>query len=144
MPEVGRDDREYWLKLLMGLSIEAHRLGEKLFEEEKLFDPDEEIREQKMAVYGFECECNARNARLINSAPLSARQRALMKWRYIKKRPWSDVFRFMNTTLRYTYEIHKRALQRVLTANASEDFKVEYHDEKARLDALNPYVAECE
>ena len=126
----------------MGLAIEAHRLGEKLFEEEKLLDSDGSVQTAKLAVYGFECECNARNARLISSAPLSARQRALMKWRYIKKRPWSDVFRFMNTTLRYTYSIHKRALQRVLKANMGKDFKEEYLAEKARLDGINPYVDE--
>ncbi len=142
MPEIGRDDREYWLKMLMKLGVEAHRLGENLFEEERLFDPNGSVREQKMAVYGFECECNARNSRLIDSVALSARQRALMKWRYIKKKPWGDVFRFMNTTLRYTYEMHKRALQRVLIANEGRDFKEEYHAEKARLDKLNPYTKE--
>lgn len=142
MPEIGRDDREYWLKMLMGLSIEAHRLGEKLFEEEKLLDVDGSVRKAKVEVYRFECECNARNARLIDSAVLSARQRSLMKWRYLKKKPWKNIFRYMNTTLRYVYKIHKRALQRVLSANAAEDFKAEYHDEKARMAALDPYAAE--
>ena len=144
MPEVGRDDLEYWLKMLMRLGVDAHRLGEELFEEEKLFDPDGSVRESKMEVYLFECECNARNSQLINSAALSDRQRKLMKWRYIKKKPWGDISRFLNTTLRYTYRIHKRALQRILTANTGEDFKTLYHAEKARLDAANPYSAEYE
>lgn len=142
MPEVGRDDREYWLKRLMSLSIEAHRLGEQLREEELLLDSDGSVREKKKAVYGFECECNARNSRLIDSAALSARQRRLMKWRYIKKKPWADVFRYLNTTLRYTYDIHKRALRRVSAANEGEDFKAEYHNERARLDTLGPYIGE--
>lgn len=142
MPEIGRDDREYWLKRLMSLGIEAHRLGEKLREEELLLDPDGTVREAKMTVYVFECECNARNIRLIQSAPMSDRQRKLMKWRYIKKRSWKDIFCFMNTTMRYTYDIHKRALKRILAVNEGEDFKAEYLTEKARLDAINTYIAE--
>ena len=144
MPEVGRDDREYWLKKLMGLAIEAHRLGEQLFEEEKVFDVDGSVREAKMAVYGFKLECKVRNAQLINSAILSSRQHMLMKWRYIKGKPWKDIFRLLNTTTRYTYSIHKSALQRLLTANAEENFKEAYHTQKAKLDALNPYVEEYE
>lgn len=145
MPEIGRDDREYWLKMLMGLGIEAYELGEDLFEEEKLCDPDGSVRELKRSVYAFECECTYRNFRLINSAVMSTKERRLMKLRYIKKKQWKDVFRLMNvTTLRYTYEMHKRALKRVLSANKDEDFKAVYHAEKERLDALNPYSDECE
>lgn len=140
MPEIGRDDREYWLKMLMGLGIEAHRIGEQLRDEELLLDPDGTVRKEKMAVYAFECECNARNIRMIQSAMLSDRQRKLMKLRYIKKKPWADVFRLMNTTLRYTYDIHKKALQRILMRNEGEDLKEEYIVEKARLDAINPYA----
>lgn len=144
MPEIGRDDREYWLKMLMGLSIEAHQLGEDLFEEEKLLDVDGSVRKAKMAVYRFECECNVRNTRLISSAALSVRQRTLMKLRYMKKRPWKAIYPQLDTTLRYMYEIHKNALQRVLRANTATDFKAVYQTEKARLDALNPYVTETE
>ena len=134
-----RDDREYWLKMLMGLGVEAHELGKKLRDEELLMDPDGSVRRVKRMVYAFECECNARNARLIVTAPLSLRQRKLMKLRYIKKRPWSDIFRLMDTTLRYTYKIHKSALQRILSASENVNFKATYHAEKARLDVLNPY-----
>lgn len=140
MPENGRDDREYWLKMLMGLGIEAYRLGEKLRDEELLLDPDGTVQENKMSVYRFECECNARNIRLIQSAAMKYRQRKLLKLRYIKKIEWRDIFRFMNTDLRYTYRIHKNALNRILTANTGEDFKAEYNAEKERLDALNPYA----
>ena len=142
MPEVGRDDREYWLKKLMGIGIEAHRLGEKLRDEELLLDPDGTVRQAKMAVYAIECECNARNIRLIQSAPMKYRQRKLMKLRYIKKVEWKDLFRLMDTDLRYANRIHKGALNRILRANISEDFKAEYIVEKERLDALNPYVAD--
>ena len=142
MPEIGRDDREYWLKMLMRLGVDANELGEKLFEEEKLFDPDGELRAKKIAVYKFECECNARNTRLINSAVLSAKQRSLMKLRYIKKKRWADVHRLVNSDLRYAYRIHKHALNRICGINAGRDFKAEYHVEKARLDALNPYASE--
>ena len=144
MPEIGRDDREYWLKLLMRLAIDAHGIGVSLFEEEKVLDIDGSVRKAKKEIYSFECDCNARNVRLINSAALSKRQRKLMKLRYIKKRPWSDVFPLMDTTLRYTYKMHKRALQRILAANTGEDFKRLYNAEKARFDALNPYVSELE
>ena len=140
MPEIGRDDREYWLKMLMGLGIEAHRLGEKLRDEELLLDPDGAVHQAKMAVYAIECECNARNIRLIQSAPMKYRQRKLMKLRYIKKVEWKDLFRFMDTDLRYAYRIHKGALNRILRANTGEDFKAEYNVEKERLDALNPYI----
>lgn len=142
MPEIGRDDREYWLKRLMGLGIEAHELGEQLRDEELLVDPDGIVHETKKAVYRFECECNARNGRLIQSAPMSAKQRKVMKLRYIKKKPWAILVRFMDTDLRYTYRIHKHALQRILKRNEGEDFKAEYIAEKACLDALNPYTQE--
>ncbi len=144
MPEVGRDDAEYWLKMLMGLSVEAHRLGEKLREEELLFDPDGSLRAAKRAVYRFECDCNERNMTLIQTAPMSDRQRKLMKWRYIKKKPWSEIVRVMNTDLRYTYRIHQRALRRLCRQNGERDFKTEYAIEKTRLDALNIYVPEYE
>lgn len=144
MPEVGRDDEEYWLKLLMGLGVEARRLGEKLREEELLLDPDGSVRAAKRAVYRFECDCNERNILLIQSTLLSDRQRKLMKWRYIKKKPWADIVGVMNTDVRYTYRIHQRALRRLCRQNGGRDFKAEYRDEKARLDALNVYAREYE
>lgn len=142
MPEVGRDDREYWLKMLMGLGVEAHRLGEKLWAEQKVFDPNEAVREAKLIVYEFECECNERNIRLISSTAMSDRQRRVMKWRYIKKKPWSDIFRYLNTTLRYSYKIHARALHRICEQNLDEDFKAFYQTESRRLQAINPYRKE--
>lgn len=142
MPEIGRDDREYWLKMLMGLGIEAHELGEDLFEEEKLCDPDGSVRELKMSVYAFECECNARNAHLISSAVLSSKQRKMLKLRYIKKKLWKDIFQRFSPSLKYAYNVHKRALQRILTANEGRDFKAEYLAEKERLGSLNPYTSE--
>ena len=142
MPEVGRDDPEYWLKMLMGLAIEAHRLGEKLRDEELLYDPDGSVRQSKIAVYSFECDCNYRNVNLIQSTTMRERQRKLMKLRYLKKRAWKDIFRIMDTTLRYSYDIHKNALQRVLRQNSGIDYKSEYLAERARLDSLNPYNCE--
>lgn len=141
MPEIGRDDRDYWVKRLMGLGVEAHRLGEKLRQEQELFDPDGAVRCAKMAVYAFECDCNARNAELIATTAMSDRQRRVMKWRYIKKKPWADIFRYLNTTLRYAYKIHARALRRVGEQH-DDNFKALYHAEQQRLAALDPYLKE--
>ena len=54
MPEIGRDDREYWLKLLMRLAIDAHEIGVSLFEEEKVLDIDGSVRKAKKEIYSFE------------------------------------------------------------------------------------------
>lgn len=141
MPEIGRDDREYWLKMLMGLAVEANRISKNLYEEQQIAD-DGSVRENKMQLYRFESECTTRNTLMITAAAMSPNQRKLMKLRYVKKKPWTEIAGLMQTTRRYTYEIHKRALQRVLSSNTRKDFKAEYYTEKARLDALNPYITE--
>ena len=144
MPEVGRSDPEYWLKMLMGLSISAYQLGEKLREEEELYDPDGSVHEAKLNAYRFECDCNERNGRLIMSSPMSSRQRRLMKLRYLKKKPWNDIIRYMNTDRRYTFRIHEHALRGILKRSGGTDFESEYRAEKARFDELNPYTREYE
>lgn len=144
MPEIGRSDPEYWLKMLMGVGIIAHQLGEKLREEEELCDPDGSVHETKMRAYGLECDCNERNTRLIMSAPLSSKQRMIMKQRYLKKKPWNGIVRYMSIEKRYAYRIHKHALQGILRRNSGTDFEREYLTEKARFDEINPYTREYE
>lgn len=143
MPEIGRDDREYWLKMLMGLAVEANRISKNLYEEQQIAD-DGSVRENKMQLYRFECECTTRNTLMITAAAMSPNQRKLMKLRYVKKKPWTEIAGLMQTTRRYTYRIHERALKRVCTSNTVADFKAAYTADKARLDEMNHYLREYE
>lgn len=143
-----KDERVYYLRELMRLQPTTRRKANNVQKiTQELFDigfleKAERFRATKFAIYGFECDCRARNAELIESAFLNLTERKILRMRYIKSNEWNYVFASIGYSRDRVKHIHCEAIEKISKANPDTDFKALYEQEHKRIADLFEQVGE--
>ncbi len=132
----------------MRLQPTAHKKSRELFDTTTdLFENWQEekakrFRCAKIQLYEFVGDCRVRNGELIEGTTLKAKERRLLRLRYVRSMPWQNLFRTMGYTESHCKRIHRDAITKVARQNPDVDFKTLYETERRRLDELLAQVGE--
>ena len=144
----GKSEHAYYMKELMRLMPLADQASRNIFTAEQELreawqtEKAERFRRIKIELYFICIDCRIYNGELIEAAPLNAKQRRLMRYRYVKGYPWSRLFSTQAYSPSHCKRIHRDAVTKIASNNQGTDFRPMYEELRARMADLLAEVDE--